>query len=56
MQAAVKNVEDYLRKLGKTLKPNAANVLPKAYFPEFDVTKELGAEEASYFQLLIGAL
>ena len=55
VQAAVKNVEDYLLKQGKSLKAKASNVLPKDYRPEIDVTK-LEAEEASYYQSLIGVL
>ncbi|KAL7523110.1 hypothetical protein ACHAWF_000375, partial [Thalassiosira exigua] len=48
--------EDYLSKQGKSLKAKASNVLPKDYRPEIDVTTELEAEEASYYQSLIGVL
>ena len=47
VQAAVKNVEDYLKKCGKSLTPKASDVLPKDYRPEIDVTPELDPMEAS---------
>ena len=56
VQAAVKNVEQYLEKSGKSLKPKAIDVLPKGYRPEIDISPELGPQEASYFQSLIGVL
>ena len=49
VQAAVKNVESYLLKSGKSLKAKAADVLPKGYRPEIDISPELGPQEASYF-------
>ena len=56
VQAAVANVESHLRKKGKGLKAKARNVLPRDYRPEVDVSEELEAEEASYYQSLIGVL
>jgi len=56
VQAAVSNVEEYLAKRGEKLRAKATNVLPKGYRPEIDVTEELGVEEASYYQSLIGIL
>ena len=56
VQAAVANVEPHLRKKGKGLKAKAKSVLPRDYRPEVDVSEELEAEEASYYQLLIGVL
>ncbi len=38
VQAAVRNVENYLRKLVKSLKTRASNALPKDYRPEIDVS------------------
>ena len=32
------------------------DVLPKKYRPEIDISEKLGAQEASYFQYLIGIL
>ena len=56
MQAAVKNVEEYLKKRGKTLSPRANDVIPKGYRPEIDVTPELEPGEVSYYASLIGIL
>jgi len=56
VKAAVSNVESYLRKKGERLKPKASSPLPRDYRPEIDVSDELGHEEASYYQSLIGIL
>ena len=56
VQAAVANVESYLKARGKGLRARAKSVLPKDYCPEIDVTEELGPDEASYYQSLIGVL
>ena len=40
----------------RRLRAKASSVLPKEYRPEIDVTEELGHEEASYYQSLIGVL
>ncbi len=56
VQTAVKNVEEYLKKRGKSLTPRANDVIPKGYRPEIDVTPELDSGEASYYASLIGIL
>ena len=56
VQSAVKNVEEYLAKRGKSLTPKANDVIPKGYRPEIDVTPELDPGEASYYQSLIGIM
>ena len=59
VQAAVKNVEEYLSKdENKNWKlPNKAETpLTTTYRPELDVSPELGPTEASYYQSLIGVL
>ena len=56
VQAAVKNVEDYLGKRGKVLPVRAKTLLSSGYHPEFDTSEELDYHEASYFQSLIGIL
>ena len=56
VQSAVKNVEEYLAKRGKSLTPKASDVIPKGYRPEIDVTPELDPGEASYYQSLIGIM
>ena len=59
VQAAVKNVEDYL---GKQDNPNwrlpkkADTPMQTSYRPELDVSPELGPTEAVYYMLLIGVL
>ena len=42
VQAAVKNVEEYLAKNGQSLKAKALNPLPKGYRLEIDISEELG--------------
>ena len=54
VQAAVKNVEEYLANNGQSLKAKALNPLLKGYRPEIDISEELGPKEASYYQYLIG--
>ena len=56
VQAPVKNVEQYLEKNGKSLKPKVIDVLPKGYRPKIEILPELGPQDASYFQSLIGVL
>jgi len=56
VQAAVKNVEKYLEILGKKLPAKAETPMQTSYRPELDVTEELGAQEGSYYQSLIGIL
>ena len=56
VQAAVNNVEEYLRQKGKSLNVKGLDVLPKNYRLEIDISEGLGAKEASYFQSLIGII
>ena len=56
VQNAVKNVEEYLRKKGKSLPAKASSPLSNNYRPEVDVTCELDSLDASYYQSLIGVL
>ena len=57
VQNAVKNVEAYLEKHNlPKLKPRAKSPWPTNYRPEVDISPELGPEEASYYQSLIGTL
>ena len=56
VKAAVANVETHLSKSGQRLKLKATGPLPRDYRPEIDITDELGGEEASYYQSLIGVL
>ena len=56
VQTAVCNVETHLKEKGKGLKAKATSVLPRDYRPEIDVSEELGVEEASHYQSLIGVL
>ena len=56
VQDAVKNVETYLKKKGESLPAKARTPLSSGYRPEIDTSEELGPEDASYYQSLIGIL
>ena len=56
VQAAVKNVEQYLSKKGEKLVAKAPTPLSNGYRPEIDISPECGSDDASYFQSLIGVL
>ncbi len=56
VQAAVKNVEEYLALKGEKLPYKAPTPLSSGYRPEIDVSPELGGEETSYFHSLIRVL
>ena len=51
VQSAVANVEEYLHNRGEKL-PKKKYPWPSTYRPEVDVSPELGAYEAAYFQSL----
>ena len=54
VQAAVRNVETYLEKSGRSLPAKADTPLKSEYRTELDTSPELKPGEASYFQSLIG--
>ena len=56
VKSAVSNVKDYLSKRGKSLPTRVKTPLSNGYRPEIDVSDELGPDEASYYQSLIGIL
>ena len=56
VQAAVKNVEAYLLERGQKLAARVETPMQTSYRPEIDVSEELGAGEALYYQSLIGIL
>jgi Reverse transcriptase (RNA-dependent DNA polymerase) len=56
VQAAVKNVENYLEQKGEKLPCKALTPLKTTYEPQVDVTPELDSIEAAYYQSLIGIL
>ena len=56
VQEAVKNVEAWLKKKDRTLPKRAEAPFVPGYRPEVDVSRELGHDEASYYQSLIGIL
>jgi hypothetical protein len=56
VQAAVKNVEVYLEKLGQKLPTGARTPIQTSYAPELDVSPELPPRDAAYYQSLIGVL
>ena len=56
VEAAVKNVTEYLKKRGEGLAAKAVTPMTSGYRPEIDIKPELGEEDAEYFQSLIGVL
>ena len=57
IQAAVKNVEDYLRRMNLPALPKKADLpITRDYRPEIDISLELTPNDASHFQSLIGVL
>jgi hypothetical protein len=56
VQAATKNVEDYLRSIGKNFPKKCDIPLPVDYRPELDTSTELEAKDAGHYQSLIGIL
>ena len=58
VQAAVKNVEEYLKKQGKKTLPTKVhqNPLICKYHPEIDISQELEPQDSSYYQSLLGIL
>jgi hypothetical protein len=57
VKAAVKNVEEALRKSGRKLPTsNTSTPMNITYSPEMDVTEELSENDVTYFQELIGVL
>ena len=55
VQAAVKNVEEYLAKKNQKL-PRASSPFPPNSRPELDTSSELNSADTSYYQSLIGVL
>ena len=56
VKAAVKSVEDRLEKLRIKFPGKEETPLRTDYMPELDVTAELRAQEATYYQSIIGIL
>ena len=56
VQAAVKNVEEYLTRKGQKLVAKAPTPLSSGYRPEIDVSPELSGADASYYHSLVGVL
>ncbi len=56
VQAAVKNVEEYLSSKGEKLVAKAPTPLSNGYRPEIDMSPELESADASYYHSLIGVL
>eukprot|EP00934_Nitzschia_sp_Nitz4_P001810 Nitzschia sp. Nitz4//scaffold191_size41780//52//5493//NITZ4_007461-RA/size41780-processed-gene-0.69-mRNA-1//1//CDS//3329540163//1810//frame0 len=56
IQEAVRKVEDKLEREGRKLIARAPTPFPAEYAPELDTSRELGAEEANFFQSQIGIL
>ena len=56
VEAAVKNVTEYLKKRGGGLAAKAVTPMTSDYRPEIDITPKLGEADAAYFHSLIGVL
>ena len=56
VQAAVKNIEEYLVKTDRKLPSKALTPIQTSYRPEIDTTPELNATDYAYYQSLIGIL
>ena len=56
VQAAVKNVEEYLTAKGEQLVAKVPALLSNGYHPEINMSPELESTKGPYFHLLIGAL
>jgi hypothetical protein len=52
----VKNVEDHLKRRDLVLLKREATPMSPNYSPEIDESDELGPEDATYYQSLIGVL
>ena len=56
VQEAIKNVKSWLEKRDRKLPTRCSTPLPTSYRPELDISPELDAEDANYFQSVIGVL
>ena len=56
VQEAIKNVKVWLERRGRKLPSRNATPLPTSYRPELDISPELDAGDANYFQSVIGIL
>ena len=56
VRAAVDNVKEYLSNKGKKLAVKSLTPLTSNYRPDINITEELGEDESSYYQSLIGVL
>ena len=54
IQECVRNVEEKLKAEGKALRKGTSSPLAPGYHPECDISPELTAEEANYYQSLVG--
>ena len=56
VEAAVKNVTEYLKKRWEGLAAKSVTPMTSGYRPEIDITPELVEEDAAYFHSFIGVL
>ena len=56
VQAAVRNVNDYLEKRGEKLQPKVKALFTYDYRPELETSPELNANDSAYYASLIGIL
>ena len=56
VKAEVQNVDDRLKNMGFKLPGKAETPLWEAFRPELDVASDIGVQEATYYQSIIGVL
>ena len=56
VREAVDKVEEYIGKKGQKLASKALPTITSQYRPEFEIIKELGEYDASYYHSSIGVL
>ena len=56
VQAAVNNVEEYMKGKGSSLPKKATSPIKQDYRPELDISPELNVSDAAYYQSLVGVL
>ena len=56
VQEGIKNVKAWLEKCDRKLPTRCSTPLPTSYRPELDISPELDANDANYFQSIIGVL
>ena len=56
VQYSIRNVEEYAKRSNRSLQTKALNPLSREYFPEIDISEELGPHKALYYTFLINII